>query len=273
MLAQETVSDENSPKYTVRALERGMAILTCFSMDKPELGITELSNILGLHKATVHRLLVTLTNNGMVEHNDRNGKYRLGIKLFELGSVVASQMDLRKRGLPILEELGARCGETVHLVVLDRDEAIYVEKVENPRALIRYSQVGKRLPLHCTAVGKVLLAGLPDQEMARIVETKGLPACTRRTIVSPERLYEEVEEVRAKGYALDAEELEEGLRCIAAPVREFGGRVVAAVSISGPSFRLSEAAVQNSLISMVKEASEKISRQLGWNAQTSSRTA
>ncbi len=271
MDVEEVLKGGSNPKYSVRALERGVAILTSFSMDRPEQGVTELSKSLGLHKATVHRLLFTLVEKGLVERDPANGKYRLGVKLFELGSVVASQMDLRRRGLPIMEELASRCGETVHLVILDQDEAIYIEKVENPRALIRYSQIGKRLPLHCTAVGKVLLSGLSDQEIARILETRGLPACTRNTIVSPARLREEIKAVRAKGHALDAEELEEGLRCVAVPVREFEGRIVAALSISGPAFRLSDPIFQESLISMIKDAAGKISHQLGWNAQSSTK--
>ncbi|GAW93780.1 IclR family transcriptional regulator [Calderihabitans maritimus] len=253
-------------RYTIRSIDRAIDILFCFTKDGSEFSITELAKLLKLHKSTVHRLVITMASRGLLERNPQNGKYRLGLKILELGSLVADRMDLRQRAREFLEELSARYRETVHLVVRDQNEAIYIDKVEPPDAVVRYSRVGKRLPLYCTAVGKVLLAGLPPERVVEIVDTLDLNPLTERTITSRERLVEEVELVRRQGYALDNEELEPGLRCVAAPIWDHRGRVIAACSISGSASRINNQRMEK-LIKAVKRTALAISQHMGYTGR------
>ena len=165
-----------------------MAILNAFTVDEPELGVTELAEQVGLHKSTVHRFMVNLDAAGLVERNPRNGRYRLGLHIFELGGLVMQQMNLWDEALPFLEGLVRDTGETGHLAVLDGGEAIYIERVEARRALRVPSAIGRGYPAHATNLGKVLLADLPRERVAEIVAEKGLASYTPNTITDPARL-------------------------------------------------------------------------------------
>ena len=150
-----------SPRYRIQAIERAVSILNVFSTDEPELGVTEIADRVGLHKSTVHRFMVNLDAAGLVERNPRSGRYRLGLRIFELGGLVMQQMNLWDEALPFLEGLVHDTGETGHLAVLDGGEAIYIERVEARRALRVPSAIGRGYPAHATNLGKVLLADLP----------------------------------------------------------------------------------------------------------------
>jgi DNA-binding IclR family transcriptional regulator len=191
----------------------------------------------------------------------------LGLKLVELGQLLLSQLDLRKEAEPFLRDLAERIRETVHLVFLDRDEIVYIDKVEtdqNPSGLRMASRVGLRNPAHSCAVGKVLLADLPEEGLNNFIKGKGLPKRTENTITNPTPLKEHLNLVRAQGYAIDDEENEKGIRCVAAPIRNEVGRAVAAVSISGPAFRITKKVIQESLKKEVMETALKISQRLGF---------
>ncbi len=249
--------------HNTRAVDRAIAILKAFRLEEPELGVTELSRRLSLHKSTVYRLLVTLEKHGLVDWVPESGKYRLGMTLFELGSLVATVTDLRRVARPVLEALHNECGETLHLAILDMGDVVYIEKLESRARLRMYSEVGRRAPAHCTGLGKVLLAYLPDSELEKILQQKGLTAFTARTIVSPALLREHLAEVRRNGYAVDAGEHEELVRCAAAPVRDHSGRVVAAVSIAAIGLDTGTELFKEFIRKVVAAAAE-ISRRLGF---------
>jgi IclR family acetate operon transcriptional repressor len=251
-----------SPRYRIQAIERAVSILNAFSPEDPELGVTELAERLGLHKSTVHRFMVNLDAAGLVERNPRTGRYRLGLRIFELGGLVMQQMNLWDEALPFLEGLVHDTGETGHLAVLDGGEAIYIERVEARRALRVPSAIGRGYPAHATNLGKVLLADLPRERVEAIVAERGLAAYTPQTITDLPRLEAELDHIRALGYAVDNEEYDEGLRCIGAPVRDHSGHVVAALGIGGPVTRITPDRVDE-LAELVMTAARGLSRRLG----------
>jgi DNA-binding IclR family transcriptional regulator len=251
-----------SPRYRIQAIERAVAILNALSADDPELGVTELAERLGLHKSTVHRFMVNLDAAGLVERNPRSGRYRLGLRIFELGAQVMQRMNLWDEALPFLEGLVRDTGETGHLAVLDGGEAIYIERVEARRALRVPSAVGRGYPAHATNLGKVLLADLSQERVEAIIAERGLAAYTPKTITDPDELGRDLERIRRRGYAVDNEEYDDGLRCIGAPVRDHSGRTVAALGIGGPVTRITPERVEE-LAELVMAAARDLSRRLG----------
>jgi len=249
--------------YQVQVLDRALGILDLLADENPELGPSEVSERTGLHKSTVHRLLQVLERHRLIEKKAQNGKYRLGLKLFELGSKAVRQLDLRECARPYLERLVLEIGETAHICVLDGDRMLSIANVESPRTLRTPSTVGRRTPLHCTSVGKALLAFLPGAEQVELIKKLELTAYTRHTLTKPARLKAELKLIHQRGYAMDDEEIEEGLRCIGAPVMDYSGRVVAAMSIAGPAFRLTEERIPAVARSVVKAANE-LSIELGY---------
>jgi IclR family acetate operon transcriptional repressor len=249
-------------RYRIQAIERAVAILNAFTPEAPELGVTELAERLELHKSTVHRFLVNLEAAGLVERNPRTARYRLGLRIFELGGLVLQQMNLWDEALPFLEGLVRDSGETGHLAVLDGGEAIYIEKVEARRALRIPSAMGRGYPAHATSLGKVLLANLPPAAADEVLAERGLARYTPNTITDPDGLRDELARIRDAGYAVDNEEYDEGLRCIGAPIHDHTGQVVAALGIGGPVTRVTPARVEP-LAELVRAAAKGLSRRLG----------
>ncbi|MFA5536740.1 MAG: IclR family transcriptional regulator [Bacillota bacterium] len=250
----------DSSMYSIRSVERAMEVLIALGKESP-LGVTELANKLNLHKSTVHRLVATLESRSFVEKEPNKGGYRLGLRLLELGGSVSSRLELCQEAKPYLKNLSRRTGYTAHLVVLSGYDPIYIEKVENPNGYVKYSQIGKRLPINATAAGKVLLAYLTEREVDDILN-ESLVAYTKNTIIDAKVLREHLREIKTVEYALDMEELEIGLCCIAAPVRDNSGNVVAAVSLSGVGAAMKQDGFPV-LISYVKEVVQEISFRLG----------
>jgi DNA-binding IclR family transcriptional regulator len=246
-------------RYRIRVLEKARAILDLLGEDGDEMTVTRIAQRLGMSKATAFRIVNVLEDANYLERSTESQGYRLGFNIYRLGVRVDGNSSLQKAARPLLEELKERCGETVHLVVMHRGEALYLDKIQGGRALGVISRVGMRLPAHCSGVGKVLLAHLPAEEVDAVVSERGLPRFTPATITDREGLKEELERIRRRGYAVDNEEIEPGLKCIAAPVRGAGGRVVAAVSISGPKFRFDDAETER-LVRDLLRSSERISR-------------
>jgi DNA-binding IclR family transcriptional regulator len=228
----------------------------------PDLSLTQLSEALELHKSTAHRLIRVLERHRLVEKNTNNGKYRLGLKLFELGTRAVSQLDLRERAHPFLEKVMLSTGETVHLCVYDEGEVVYVDKMEPARSVRMASTVGRRNPAYCTAVGKAMMAHLPEDEVEAAAQRHGMKRLTRNTICTLVELQAELAKVRAQGYAVDNEENEEGLSCVGAAVWGFSPYPMAAISVSGPTFR-----VTSDKIPLVAQAvmagAAALSRELG----------
>jgi IclR family KDG regulon transcriptional repressor len=244
------------------SVANSIRLLTSFSGEQDELGITALAARLRLAKSTVHRLAATLTGAGFLEQNSDNGKYRLGIALFELGALVRRRMDVANEGRPKLRELLEKTGETVQMGIVDHLSLLYVYEMESPHAIRMAAAVGGRAPLHCTAVGKVLLAYQPEEFVSRVLEA-GIAELTPKTVTKRDALLAMLAEVRARDHAIDDEESEIGLRAIAAPVRNHNGFVIAAVGIAAPVQRMSKKVMQTS-VPMVVAAANAISARLGY---------
>ena len=234
-----------------------LQILKAFTPEQPEWGVRELSSHLGRSRSTTHLLLSTLASEGfLMQSSDR--RYRLGWAIFELGSVFLSGLELREEALPVMRRLNQRFNEIVHVAVLDHGEAVYVEKVASARSMPLFTRMGLRYPAHCTGVGKVLLAHGPETVLRDI----SLVPFTPHTIIDPQVFRQELKCIRDVGVAYDREETLVGLSCVAAPIYDFTGEVIAALSISLPTVRFLP--VESSLTEAVKEAACEISRSLGY---------
>lgn len=259
--------DPKKPSNLVQTIERVSSILDTLGQNPKGMSIRELSSKVHLPKGTIHRLLSSLSYFGYVRQDPKTRNYFLGLKLVELGNLLLSQLDLRKEAEPFLRDLAERTKETVHMVFLDRDEIVYIDKVEldhNPSGLKMASRIGLRNPAHSCAVGKILLSYLPEEELDRIIQEKGLLKRTENTITDPQILKAHLKTVRAQGYAVDDEENERGIRCVAAPIFNESGKPVAAISISGPAFRITKKVIQETLRKEVVETALKISQRLGY---------
>ena len=224
--------------YRVQVLDRALAIIDTLAKEREDLSLMEVTAKLGLHKSTAHRLLMILERHRMVEREPQTGRYRLGLRLFELGALAIARFDIRDRARPYLERVLFETEETVHLCVLDAGEVLYVDKVEPSRSVRMASKIGRLSPAHCSAVGKAMLAHLPEREVDDILKQHGLSRMTSKTIVTPAELKAELQAVRERGYAIDNEEAEDGVRCVGVVVLGHNGRPLGAISTSAPSFRL-----------------------------------
>lgn len=251
---------------SLKSVERALQILETFTLDQYELTAAEIAQRVSLPKGSIYRFLSVLLKQRFLVRDLQTRKYRLGIKVFELGSIVWKGMNLRRVALPLMEDLSKWSGETVHLGVRDGHEVVSIEGAESDQSLRIVLPVGKRVCLHSTGIGKAILAFLPDKEIEEILNQKGLPAFTPNTIRDRGRLWEEIKTIRNRGYAVDNEENEIGIRCVAAPIRDYSGRVIASMSISGPSIRITDEKIPL-FAQRVIEACEAISRNLGYKGQ------
>jgi DNA-binding IclR family transcriptional regulator len=219
-------------------LDRALGILEFLAEQHEPLGLTELAERLALNKSTAHRLAMILERHRMIERDSQMGRYRLGMRLFELGSIAISRFDIREKARMHLEQLRYEVDESVHLCTLDNGEVLYLDRVEPTRSVRMECRVGRRNPAHCTAVGKAMLANLPEREVDQILQQHGMPRKTPATLTTPVELKADLNVIRARGYAIDDEEVEEGVRCVGVAVLGPNGRPLAAISVSAPSFRL-----------------------------------
>jgi DNA-binding IclR family transcriptional regulator len=261
---------ETKPNNLVQTIERVSLILDILGQNPQGISIRDLSAKVSLPKGTTHRLLSSLSFLGYVRQDSKTRDYLLGFKLVELGNLLLGQLDLRKEAEPFLKELAERTKETVHMVILDRNEIVYIDKVEgdhNPSGLRMASRIGLRNPAHSSAVGKVLLSHFPDEALNQFFKGKGLAKRTENTITDAVQLKEHLKIVRNQGYAMDDEENEKGVRCVGAPIYNEAGHAVAAVSISGPAFRVTKKMVQEIFKKEVMEIALKISQRLGYRGR------
>ena len=254
------------PTYRVQVLDRALEILRVLGESESDRSLAELCATLKLHKSTVHRLMMVLESHRLVEKHPDTGRYHLGLRLFELGSKAISVLNLRERSRPFLDQVLSATQETVHLCILDEGEILYLEKLEPQRSVRLASRAGRRVPAYCTSVGKAILAELPEAEVDAIIRRSGLKQITPNTITTPAAFKEELRKIRAKGYSIDDEENEEGVRCVGAVVRGYSGRPAAAISVSGPAFRVSKANIAE-IAKPVMQAAAALSRELGYVAR------
>ncbi|MEW5921413.1 MAG: IclR family transcriptional regulator [Bacillota bacterium] len=260
-------NEERDGRY-VQSVERVLTILEVMAGEGAPITVTELADKVNLKISTVHRLLSTLVHRGYVEQEDDN-KYRLGLKLMEIGNSVLYYSDIRTVARPYLEELMERCNETVNLAILDDIDVVYIDQVESKNLIIvkMLAQVGNRGPVHCTSSGKVLLAFLPKEKMEETISRLELVKYTNETITDVDNLRKELKRVQQDGYAVDWGEREEHVRCIAAPIFNYEGRAIASVSISGPSTRITTYYMKNELVDLIRDTAKKISHKMGYNGK------
>ncbi|MDD3656753.1 MAG: IclR family transcriptional regulator [Atribacterota bacterium] len=252
-----------TPNYPIKVLNKAFTVLDILLKNNAPMSMTEISEQLHFYPSTIHRILDTLKYGGYVEQDPSTQKYQLGLKLLELGMAKLQQIDLIRESTPYLKELAKRCDETVHLGILEDTNVLYLVKEESTQTIRMISYVGKRAPLHCTALGKILLAFLPSDKREHILDKIELSKLTENTITDKCKLIEELNKIEQEGFALDREENEKYVRCIAAPIRNYQGRVIAAVSISGPSYRINKGK-QSKLIDELIYSCNKISARLGF---------
>ena len=247
----------------IRTLDRGLIILDALKDERGDVSLSGLTARFPWDKSTTHRLLATLIHRGYVEQDPETSKYRLGLKILELSSVLGRRLDIRYRAGESIEELARLSGETAHLAALERGEAVILVQTDGPEKVRIYTYVGMRMPAHCTALGKVLLAAMPGPQLEQWIAVNPLERFTGKTLTEPQELKTHLEEIRRCEYALDDEEYDPGIRCLACPVRNGEQKIVAGVGISGPSHRLSLEKLR-SYMPLVKTAADEISMRMGF---------
>jgi len=247
---------------SIQALDRGLTILDLLADTGGELGVTDLARRLGVHKSTAYRLLATLQGHDLVDQTPDTEKYRLGHGLVRLAGSVTAAMDLVKASRPGLRDLASATEETINLAILQGDQVINIDQITPVNQLVNVNWVGKQTPLHCTSNGKVLLAFMPGEERWRLLQ-RPLQRVTPRTIVDPKLLERQLLRVQNEGYAFTLEELELGLNAVAAPVRGADGHVIAAVSVSGPSYRVTPQRLPE-LGELARRTADSVSRRMGY---------
>jgi DNA-binding IclR family transcriptional regulator len=250
----------------VPAVIRALDILELF-LDRPQLSAREVAERLDLPRTTVHELLVTLVARSyLISVPGQPVRYRLGMPLFQLGTAFAGRLDLVREAGSVARDVAAACDEAVHVAVLDGVDVVYLVKVDSTHPVRMVSGVGLRLPAHCTAVGKVLLASLGPEELDAILAKDDLPGMTPDSITDPDRLRAHLDRVRAEGVAVDVGESDSAMRCVAAAVRDHSGAVVAAMSVSVPIIRWTPQA-QAEWAPLVREGAATLSTRMGYAAR------
>lgn len=261
----EHVVVDDMPKHkspSVPAVDRALTVIECLAESKGGFTVSDISRTLGLPKSSLHVILSTLERRGYLQKNIYTNKYHFGLKLVSLSRTAFNGLGLREEAKPFLQALAKKTGLTVHLAVLERNEAVIIEKVETPGLIKVATWIGRRLDANCTAAGKALIAYLPEEELERQTLGKGLAKHNHKTICSIGRIKEEISKVRKLGYAFDNEEDEIGLRCLGAPIFGSSEEAVAAISVSGTSAQISLARVPK-LAEVVKKTAVSLSQHLG----------
>jgi IclR family acetate operon transcriptional repressor len=247
----------------VQSVDRAVSILELVAR-RGEAGVTEIAAELQVHKSTAFRLAAALELRGLLDQAGERGKYRLGLGLVRLASAATVRLDLSQQSRMPCERLAAEVCETINLAILDGDAAVNIDQVLGPSAVTTHNWVGQRTPLHATSSGKVMLAHLSEAVLAERLGA-GLTRFTPRTLTDPERLRAQLHTVRSEGFAYCVEELETGLNAVAAPVYAHDGQMVAAISASGPSYRMTEQRIL-AVAAAVRAAADAVSARLGYSA-------
>jgi DNA-binding IclR family transcriptional regulator len=266
----EVVAKTDGP-YQLHGLERAVSVLEVLSESQAPLSLAEICRRMNLHKSTTHRSLMVLERSALIERTSEN-RFRLGLKLYELGNRAVEQIDLRARVYPFFRRLAMDVRETVHLGVLQKTSVVYLDKVEPNRRICMSSKMGSSNPVYCTSLGKAMLAFQPEETIAKIVSNIRFTRYTPKTLCSREKLFEQLETVRRRGYAIDDEEIELGVRCVGAPIFNEDRWAIAAVSISGPTSRITAQNVR-AIAQRVLTCCREISASLGMQAKKKSHIA
>lgn len=247
---------------SVQSVDRVLDIIEVLSTEQDGLGVTTIANKVGLHKSTAHRLLTTLANRGYVAKTG-DGNYKIGLKLIEAVSCYINSLELQTEARPYLMQLTGELGLTSHLGILDRDMVVYIEKMDVVSSIRMYSQIGLRMHSYCSSLGKCLLSNYSKEELNGIMKDCSFIKFTNNTIGSMEELHKEINKVRKQGWAMDNEEYEIGHRCIGAPIYDYKGDIIAAISASGPKNLIKDDRIQD-VANAVKKAAIELSRSMGY---------
>lgn len=252
-----------SHQSSIQSVRRAMSLLKAFGPTRPELGVSELGRLTGLHKTTVYRLLVTLEEDGFIQHNAADDKYRLGAALIRLGRIVLDNMDIGRQALPRMRALADETGEAVMLEIWDHGRTLVVANVSGRHFAHVIAHEGSHLPAHGSSGGKVMLAFLPQAELDNVV-ARGLQRYTENTLADPIRLRDELERIRAARISFDRQEIDIGVCAVSAPIFDHDGQVTAALSIVGPAQRI-QTDTDSALARLIAGAACEISRDLGYH--------
>ncbi len=257
----------NPSLYTIEALQRGLGVLALFNRESPVLSLKEIVDRTGLNKSTAFRVVSTLESSGYLEKDPKTKRYRPGLKVLQLGFTAISSLEFRQVARPYLSRLSTETNETVSLGVLDEMEVVYVDRVRARRMIVGVILgMGSRIPAHCASLGKVLLAFLPADELKEKIYQSQLTPCTSNSINDYTLLKRELAKVRERGYATNNEELESGLRAVAAPIWNHNQRVVAAINVSGSVRTISPQRIERELALKVCDVADQISQSLGYGS-------
>jgi IclR family KDG regulon transcriptional repressor len=262
------IDNKGTPQNTkINSVGKAISVIETIYNAQRSLSLKEISTTLGIHKSTIHHLISTLIDFGFLAQDPETRKYNIGLHLVEIGQAYLQQLDLRSIAHPFLERLAMTVGETIHLQILDRNDVVYIDKVENlsqPTALRCSSYIGRRSKAYATAAGKVLLAHLSEASIQAYLTSQTLTPKTEHTITDPEELLKQLQKIKENGFALDLQENEVGLHCVGAPIFDREANCIAALSISGPTSRMDLNRIQQNLLPMAKETAAEISTALGY---------
>ncbi|MDQ7095423.1 IclR family transcriptional regulator [Desulfosporosinus sp. PR] len=254
---------KEKPVTVIQNIARALEILSCFSINQPELGISEIATQLGIYRSTVYRVLKTLEQYGYVIQNSQNQRYRLGFKFFDLGTVVISKLEVRDVALPYMQRLCAETRETIALNVADNDERVCIEKVESPESIRNVIPIGYRNPIYFTAAGKALLAFYAEGDLERIISSKRLQESALGKSIDVDSFRNELRLIAQRGYALSHSEVSAGTSAVAAPIYNYEQHVIASLSTHGPEHRFMDKGLEI-LIEKTVDTAREISIRLGW---------
>ena len=259
----------NIPKNFSQTVMKALTVLEYIAEQGKEMGVNEVARGLKMDSSTTYRLMATLSARGYLRQDRDTNKYRIGPRVLLLYKAMQDVLELRRLASPYLNRLVEQTGETAHLMALQGAEGVYIERVDSPQTVRMVSYVGKQELLHCSSVGKAILAHLPEEEVDWIIEVRGLPRITPNTITDPVVLKQQLEEVRRLGYAIDDMEGEESVRCVGAPIFDLTGKPIAAISVAAPAYRAGFERLR-SFAPFVIEAARAISRELGYEERPGS---
>ena len=261
-----TQTKRKKTDYIIQSVDHALDVLEAFHGEEEELGITELSRRLKLHKNNIFRILATLENRGYIDQNNSTDNYRLGLGALELGQTYIRHTGLLRIARPVMEELNRKVNENVYIGILKDRYAFYLDVVESNHTVRVLSRVGCRIPTYCAAIGKAQLAFETPETINEVLGKKELKKFTPNTIADREKILEHLIVVKEVGYAVDDEEWDEGVRCVGAPIFDYTRKAVGGISISGPSVRMSLDKIRKDYVPLIRNACEEISHRLGYDA-------
>jgi IclR family KDG regulon transcriptional repressor len=229
----------------IKSVDHALQVLELFSAEKPDWGVTEIGETLNLYKSTVFDILKTFENRGLMKKDEKTQKYQLEIKMMQVFSAILNKMSLKEVALPFMDQLSKKYDETVHLSITVGDKSLPILMIESTKILRSFISLGETFPLYCTSSGKAMLAHWPADRIEEYLQKQELQKFTDNTITDIDKLREELRNTAARGYAIDDAEKDEGIKCVAGPIKDFNERVIATISVSGPSVRINKVGVAN----------------------------